>query len=229
MAVRYWNDKKHRDALQLEIAQTTIRTNMSELDQLQLSEASGSTAAADARQRVTSAANDAISTLLSTSKDPKIIARAYIAQGDLDWKLANMSDPPGATTRPDLKMPNRDGLLGGAAESYSKVLDPPYNSDALNVFTARMGLAAVAENRAKWDEAKTQYQAIADSTSFPKSFKEIGAKRLIELPNYQKGALLNPQPEPTTASTAPSLMAPRPPYSPIQPPSPRPCRFHRQF
>src|SRR4029079_9461877 len=119
--------------------------------------------------------------VLSTSKDPKILARAYIAQGDLDWKIANMPDPAGATTRPDLKIPNREGLLGGAAEFYSKVLDPPYSNEPLDVFTARMGLAAVAENRGKWDEAKNQYSAIVDSRNFPQSFKTIASKRLTDL------------------------------------------------
>src|SRR5579859_4313132 len=145
ISVRYYRDKKAKDAEQVAASLETIRTSMGELDQLQMVEATGSPAASEARLKVSSAINDAISTILSTSKDPKIIARAYVAQGDLDWKLANMPDPPGATTRPDLKMPNREGLLGGAAEFYTKVLDPPYSSEPLDVFTARLGLAAVAE------------------------------------------------------------------------------------
>jgi hypothetical protein len=225
MAVRYWKDKKVRDVQQQNAALDTLRVNMTELDQLQLMQAVGSPGAADARQRVTSAATDAISTLLSTSKDPKILARAYVAQGDLDWKLANMPDPPGAATRPDLKISNREGLLGGAAESYAKVLDPPYNKDALDVFTARMGLAVVAENQAKWDEAKKQYQAIADSKAFPPSFKDIANKRLSELPGYQKAPLLTPPAEPSTAPSAPAVFGPESPMFPTTAPADRPLNL----
>ncbi len=174
--------------------------------------------------KVSGAINDAVSTVLNTSKDPGLLARAYIAQGDLDWKLANMPDPAGATTRPDLKIPNREGLLGGAAESYLKVLDPPYSNNGLDVFTARMGLAAVAENRGKWDDAKSQYKAIVDAANLPQSFKAIASQRLIDLPNYQKAALLNPPPEPGSAptTTAPSVLGPEAPLFPTTTPTSMP-------
>ena len=215
IAVRYYRDKKARDLEQVSVAMETIRTSMRELDQLQVAEAMGSPAS-DARQKVSSTINDSISTVLSTSKDPKVLARAYIAQGDLDWKLANMPDPPGATTRPDLKISNRDGLLGGAAESYSKVLEAPYSSDPLSVVTARMGLAAVAENRGKWDEAKSQYQAIVDAKNLSQAFKDIAAKRLTDLADYKSIPLLNPPPEAgaTNATTAPSIFGPEAPMFP---------------
>ena len=211
MAVRYYRDKKARDIQEVATAQEAILSNMGELDQLQMMEAAGAPGTIDARRKVSSTINDAISTILNTSKDPKILARAYLAQADLDWKLANLPDPPGATTRPDLKIPNREGLLGGAAEYYAKVLDPPYSGDALDLFTARMGLAAVNENRGKWDEAKSQYQAIVDAKSLPQSFKDVASKRLASLPEYQKGALLNPPPEPTTT---PSILGPESPMFP---------------
>ncbi|HEY8746559.1 MAG TPA: tetratricopeptide repeat protein [Tepidisphaeraceae bacterium] len=213
MAVRYWNDKKANDAAQVTLALDTIRTNLAELDQLQMAEASGSPGATEARQRVTGAANDAISTILTTAKDPKIIARAYLAQGELDWRLANMADPPGATTRPELKIPNREGLLGGASESYSKVLEAPYSNDALDLFTAQMGLAAIAENQGKWDEAKKHYQAIADS-ALPSSFKALAEERITKLPDIQRTPVLNPPAEPTPASTAPSILGPEAPLFP---------------
>jgi tetratricopeptide repeat protein len=214
MAVRYWNEKKQQDAVQINSALDSVRSNLGEIEQLQMAEASGQAGAVEARQRATSAANDAISTLLSTSKDPKIIARAYLSQGELDWRLANMTDPPGAATRPELKISNRDGLLSAASEAYAKVLDAPYSSDALNVFSARMGLAAIAENQGKWDEAKKQYQAITDASSFPKSFKELASSRIKELPNLQNAPVLNPPVEPTPASTAPAVMGPEAPLLP---------------
>jgi hypothetical protein len=211
MAVRYYRDKKARDKQEVQTAQETVHSNMSQLDQLQMMEASGAPVTADVRQKVTGTINEAISTILATSKDPKVLARAYLSQGDLDWKLANMPDPVGATTRPDMKIQNREGLLGGAAEYYAKVLDPPYNAEPLSVFAAHLGLAAVAENRGKWDEARNQYRAIVDTANSPRSFKDIAAKRLVDMTEYQKAALLNP-PEPVT--TMPSILGPESPLFP---------------
>lgn len=213
LAVRYWKDKKENEARQLTASLETVRVQLGNLDQLQMQYFGGQPATiADARNRITNEANDAISNLLSTARDPKIVARAYVAQGDLDWKLANMPELPGAATRPELKVGNRDGLLNAAREAYAKVLDPPYSGNVLDVFAARMGIAAVAENQGKFDEAKAQYQAIADAGNLPAAFKEVASGRLKELPGISKPALLVPPPEVSpTASTVPSIMGPEAP------------------
>ena len=198
LAVRYYNDKKARQAQDVANSLEAIQTQLGTLDQLeQMSSRTDAAAVADIRQKSTSAVNDAINTLLNSSKDPKIQARAYLAQGDLNWHLANMPDPPGAATRPDLKINNRDALLSESKSSFTKVLDPPYNQSALDVFTARMGLAAIAENQGAWDEARKQYQAILDATGLPQSFKDLARERLTHLPDIQKAALLVPAPPPT--------------------------------
>jgi predicted negative regulator of RcsB-dependent stress response len=218
LAVRYYNDKKAREAQNVTDSLATIQSQLGTLDQLdRMYMQTDAANIADVRQKSTAAANDAINTLLSNSKDPKVLARAYIAQGDLDWKLANLPDPPGATTRPELKISNRDPLLNEAKSSYAKVLDAPYNQNALDVFTARMALAAIAENQGAWDEAKKQYQAVLDSTSFPVGFKDLAREHLDHLPEIQKAALLVPAPEippassAATQSTQPAILGPEAP------------------
>lgn len=208
LAVRYYNDKKARAAQDVANSLEIIQTQLGQLDQLSMSYLRSDAASlSDLRLKISGSAHDAINTILNSSRDPNIIAHAYAAQGDLDWKLANMPDPPGATTRPELKIPNRPGLLNDAKDAYSKVLQPPYNQNTLDVFSARLGLAAIAENQGQWDEAKTQYTAIADG-NFPPGFREFAKGRLNQLPDYQKPVLLTPPPE---ASTEPSILGPEAP------------------
>jgi len=195
LAVRYYNDKKATEAAEISNSLEIVRAQMGNLQQVLLSESS--TAGAETiqtREHVVSQLSDAINSVLNTAKDPKLIARGYLAKGDMNWDLANAPDPAGSTTRPELKVQNRDGLLDEARDAYSRVLEAPFSDDPLNVFTARMGLAAIAENQHKWDVAKAQYQAIADS-SMPASFKELARKRIIELPDLEKQPILNPAPE----------------------------------
>jgi hypothetical protein len=195
LAVRYYNEKKATEAAEISSSLEIVRAQMGNLQQVLLSESR--TAGAETiqtREHVVSQLSDAISSVLNTAKDPKLIARGYLAKGDMNWDLANAADPAGSTTRPELKVQNRDGLLDEARDAYSRVLEAPFSDDPLNLFTARMGLAAIAENQHKWDVAKAQYQAIADS-SLPASFKELARKRVTELPDLQKQPILNPAPE----------------------------------
>jgi hypothetical protein len=207
LAVRYYNDKKAREAQDVAASLETIHTQLGTLDQIdRMYMQTDAAALADLRQKSRSAANDAINTLLNSSKDRNVIARAYLARADVDWKLANMSDPPGATTRPELKINDRDSLLNEAKSSFSKVLDPPYSQNALDLFTARMGLAAIAENQGIWDEARKHYQAVIDAAGLPSGFKDVAREHLDHLSGIQKPALLVPAPEvptpePTTQST----------------------------
>jgi hypothetical protein len=228
LAVRYYNDKKTREAQEIASSMETIQTQLGTIDQLDRMYLQTDPAnVAEIRQKSTLAANDAINTLLNSSKDPKVLARAYLAQGDLDWRLANLPDPPGAATRPELKISNRDLLLGEAKSSFARVLDPPYNQGALDLFTARIGLAAIAENQGQWDEAKKQYQSMIDAPNFPAAFKDVARERVSHLADIQKPALIVPAPEvpptpmtPATQSTQPAILGPELP--PMTQPAPSP-------
>lgn len=221
LLVRYWNDKKANDARLVAESIETASTSLQELQRLPAQAfARPASAIAEDREKLRQQADQAINTILNTTKDPKMLVAAYRDRGDLNWALANFPETPGSTTLPSSQqLTNRDAFLDQAKASYEKVLDPAYNASVENVFAARMGLAAVAENQQKWQEAKSQYQAIADAANMPASFKELAGKRLSNLAKYQTPALLVPAPEvtplPTTGpATSPSSAAPQPTTTP---------------
>lgn len=195
LAIRYYREKQTNDALALSTSLENVRTQMGNLQQVLLSAGNNATPETiTTRDRVVSQLSDSINSVLETAKDPKIIARGYLYKGDMKWELANAPDPAGATTRPELKVQNRDSLLDEAKDAYSHVLESPFSDDPLSLFSGRIGLAAIAENQHKWDVAKSQYQSVVDS-SLPASFKELARKRLVELPDLQKTPVLNAAPE----------------------------------
>ena len=212
LGFRYWNDKKALEAQQLNSSIETVQTELSRLDSLVSGDAASASAIAKERKLAATEADNAISTILTTSSDPKIKASALLARGDLNWKLAEAPDPPGSDTRPDLKVPNRQGLLENASHAYQEALQPPYSSDPLVVFRARVGLAAIAENNGQWADARREYEALAGAANIPASFKDYAQQRIADLAKLQKPVLLGefkPPPPPTTSpATAPSTTAP---------------------
>jgi tetratricopeptide (TPR) repeat protein len=228
LLVRYWNDKKARDAAMLIDAMETATSSVRQLGMLPLEIQAGGSAAevAENRQKVVQQAEQAINTVLNFSKDAKTLANAYLARGDLNWELANFPELPGADTLPsNLQLSNRDAFVEQARASYQKVLEPTYSGSIADVFYARMGLAALAENAGQWVDAKSQYEAISGGTNMPESFKEIATTRLANLSKYQTPALLVAPPvvprmatasmptttetsSPTTAATSPATSGP---------------------
>ena len=122
------------------------------------------------------------------------MANVYLLRGDLNWDLANFPAIPGADTQPSLDVPNRDGLLEKAAASYGQVLDSTLGANLDDVFYARTGLAAIAENQAQWDKAKLQYQAIIDASNMTAGYKAYAKERIERLPEIQSTVLLVPPP-----------------------------------
>jgi hypothetical protein len=72
------------------------------------------------------------------------------------------------------------------------VLAPPENQDAQSVITARFSLAAIAENRAQWDNAREYYQQILSDPRTPAQFKTLAQDDLESLKNLEKPAYLAP-------------------------------------
>jgi hypothetical protein len=214
LLVRYWNDKKLNDARLVAESVETANMAVHELAELPRVEGGASAAeVAQSRQKVAQQAEQAINTVLNSSKDPKTLANAYLARGDLNWELANFPEMPGSQTLPtDLQLTNRDGLFEQARSSYEKVLDPSYSASTTDVFYARMGLAAVAEDLVQWDQAKSQYQAIGAVANMPESFKQLANTRLADLPKLQTPVLLVPPP----------VVAPAPASGPSMPTGPIP-------
>ena len=118
-------------------------------------------------------------------EDPRLLAEARLARGDLNWKLANFPDLPGAQTQPALQFTrSRQDLLKTAADSYLNVIEDPA-APPESQRTAHLGLAAVYENRREWDKARAEYQKVVNDTSVPKPFKDLAVDRLNNLEQVQ--------------------------------------------
>lgn len=223
LLVRYWNDRKASQAQQAALAMNTIQEKLEDIDRLSGAFSANASQVADLRQKDARDVEDAIDTVLDHARDARAKANAYLARGELNWKLANLPELPGADTRPSLKVGNRDKLLDNAKSAYEEVLRSN-SGDALDEFSARTGLAAIAEDKHDWDAARQQYQLVADS-GLPEAFRNYARKRLADLPNYQKPVLIAPPEPQTQPSTEPSVLGPatpaatQPSTSPIQPPT----------
>ncbi|HXE52852.1 MAG TPA: hypothetical protein VN541_07560 [Tepidisphaeraceae bacterium] len=223
MLVRYWNEKKARQAEELSSSMAQIQQDLRELDQIPMGYMSlPSDKLADERKRLAQDADASIATVLNTAKDSKLLASAWRARGELDWKLANLPDPPGADTQPVLAVGNKDTLLSDSRSAFEQVLQPQYSTAVEDVFAARLGLAAIAENQNQWDKAREQYQGIADAANMPDAFRQYARDQIGELPKYEHPVYLGP---PATlpslfnkpsATTKPSVLGPTAP-APSQP------------
>lgn len=147
----------------------------------------------------------AVRDLLDVSTDPHLRAQALVARGDLNWLLANYPELPGATTRPELGVgKSREELLSAAESAYKQVLQPPQNQDAQSVITARFSLAAIAQDRAQWDQAREYYQQIDNDPAAGSGFKKLAELDLESLKKIEKPAYL-------AGPLAPPVLGPMPP------------------
>lgn len=155
------------------------------------------------RQQLISNAVQAIDTVNERSEDPKFLAQAQVLRGDLYWTVANLSELPGAATQPALAVePKAEDALGQAEGAYKRVLDS-YADQTLPAVTARFGLAAIAENRGKWDDARRQYDTLAADANVPAVYKTQAQTRIRLLSQLQKGVYVA-----TTQPAAPAAIAP---------------------
>lgn len=218
LGVRYWSQKRANEAQAVTESLQSAQSALQDLDRLPMGYMSAMaqpSALADQRQKAVQSAEIAINTVINDARDPKALASGYLAKAELNWKLANMPEIPGAQTQPSLRMSkNPDEFLNAARSAYEQVLQPQFSGQTLATFQARLGLAAIAENQQKWDAARQQYQAILDASNFPPEFKSYASDRLAELPNLQKPALLGEGPNlfshPATQPTTPEALGPFP-------------------
>jgi tetratricopeptide (TPR) repeat protein len=171
-------------------------------------------------QQVSTSGEEAIRQVLESTDNPALLAEAQLARGDLNWQLATFPDIPGATTRPELQLTRTDEqLLQAAADSYQAVVD---NGSAPRgtVVTARLSLAAVAENRGQWDKAREHYQKVIDDTQAPKPLKDLAVQRLQALEEIKNPPLIG---RPATDEAEPGTR-PATSTTPVTtPPSPAPA------
>jgi hypothetical protein len=181
-------------------------------------------------QRTSEDALAAIQGVIDSASDPKLLAEAWVAKGDLDWTLANDywhrdGTPmlPGAATQPAMRpKQDRDTLLKDAAAAYQEVMDR-YQNQPLARTSAQFGLAAIAEDRGAvshntndWLAAEELYKAIQNSADTPASMKDQAKVRLDLLAEVQKPVILGTPEKPivipptatTPAASAPAATAP---------------------
>jgi predicted negative regulator of RcsB-dependent stress response len=155
------------------------------------------------RQQLISDAIQAIDTVNERSEDPKYLSKAQVLRGDLYWTAANLMELPGAATQPALAVePKAEDALTQAEAAYKRVLEN-YPDQMLACATARFGLAAIAENRGTWDEARKQYESLKGDANLPEGYKKLAESRLQLLPTLEKGAYLVTA-EPAGATTEPT-------------------------
>jgi hypothetical protein len=167
------------------------------------------TEAASLRRRWTAEVSTALEEAARLSDEPEILAEILLARGDLNWALSTLTDIPGAATQPTLRMEQtKEELIIGAAESYTGVLNE-YPGDTAAVIGARFGLAAVAENRGNWDEARQQYQAIIDNTAVAEAYRGQARLRVERATEWSKPVLLaEPTSQPSTDRTGIPFVTP---------------------
>jgi hypothetical protein len=138
---------------------------------------------------------------------PVLKAQALVLKGDFNFNMANFPELPGAATQPSLKpAESEETLLSNASDAYNEVLQS-YASEKFAVTAAHFGLGAVAENRAAWDAAKAQYQAIVDSDA-ETPYKNLANIRLAMLPQLSQPVAVDlPATQPTAATTQPTAKA----------------------
>ena len=138
--------------------------------------------------------NGALNDVITKADDAGTKGRALVVRGDLNWYLANLPELPGAATQPTLRpeVP-ADEVLKQSAAAYTTVTTLA-GADKQSVAAARLGLAAIAENRGDWDGATQQLQAVAGETDVAVAVLAAAAKaQLAEMPTIRQAAYLAPE------------------------------------
>ncbi|MEO6435239.1 MAG: tetratricopeptide repeat protein [Tepidisphaeraceae bacterium] len=160
------------------------------------------------RKQFFSEANNLLTDVTKLTDDRILTAEALLARGDLNWTAATLPELAGAATQPSLAV-NRKELIDTAAEAYRSVADGYPDNKSAN-YAARFSLAAIAEDRGQWDDARGIYEKLAAETNDQPAYQQLAAERLRILPQLRKPVLLAP---PATLPTQPSTTKPAlPPF-----------------
>jgi type II secretory pathway pseudopilin PulG len=158
-------------------------------------------------QSLENGASSSIATVLtSNDNDPALRAQALRLRGDLYWKLANFPPITGSTTQPSLQMSeSSDVLLQKAWDSYQELLhNSTYADQHEERAAARLGVAAIDENRGDWAAAKTELQAVSDDSNTPAILATTAKIELEQLPNIEKPIYVAPPSGSEIPATAPA-------------------------
>ncbi len=150
----------------------------------------------------------AIDSITGSVNDPKLLAEALLARGDLNWALAQMDEPAGAATQPALRLEvDQKTLLSEAESAYTDVVTQ-YGNQKQTVVAAHFGLAAISENRGEWDKAKQTYEQIANDEAVAEAFRQQARFRLAQAGDWSRPVLITAATQPSPATGVPFLNAP---------------------
>ena len=143
--------------------------------------------ARDRQQRARDAINAADVVINADAATPAQRAIALLAKGDVYWALANAPAVALATSQPvaSFTVKPADGFLADAETAYSEILRS-YGDEAEPVASALLSLAAINENRGKFDDAAKWYQHAIDEPSLRPAYHDIAAARLAMLADLRK-------------------------------------------
>jgi hypothetical protein len=210
LILRYRSESARQREADARIASARAQSDIRQLRQiLEVDTAQPPELIAARREQLTAQIMNDLSIALADSADTDadIRSAAYTTRGDLYWALANAPSFPQAATRPALNVKDPpDQLLTQAQTDYQHVVDQ-YPTQIMPWSTAQLGLAAIAENRGNWDDARKHLESIENRTTLPDLIKSVASSQLAYLSRIQSPILLGPYP--TTAPTT-QLATPHP-------------------
>jgi predicted negative regulator of RcsB-dependent stress response len=146
---------------------------------------------AKTRDELAREAESALDAAMRTAEDPQLRADVYVARGNLNWLLANFPALPAAATQPSMQLPKSSSdYLSAAASAFSEVLNDPLSSNHAALTAARLGLAAVAENKVDWASADRYYNEVFKDSQTDATMKDYAEHRLKMLDDLKKPVLL---------------------------------------
>lgn len=184
-----------------------------------------SDAAAHERQQKVRDVFNAVELVLTSDADASQKAAAQLAKADVLWQLANAPDAAIATTQPasGFTVKNAAGYLDDAEQAYTEILSK-YADQKEYAANALLSLAAIAETRGKFDDAKQWYEkVIADATLRP-AYHDLATSREKLLVDLRKPyAIAPPTSQPTTDVTTAAQSATQPMVQPGVPATTKPA------
>lgn len=215
--VRYRNTTKLNQAAMTRESLASARDAIRQIDAL----TGGMNSAAETANRralIYTEVNKSLDDTLNNADSDTLKAEANVARGDLYWAIANLPDLPGATTQPALALPEkRDDLLNKAAQAYESVLST-YPTQKNSRATALLGLAAIAENQGKFDDAKKRYEEVANS-DLASVYKTLAQLKLAILPEVSKPRRIVAATQPAEPMGQPFISQPLELPSTVKPPT----------
>jgi tetratricopeptide (TPR) repeat protein len=162
------------------------------------------------RKQFSDDARSAIDQVTGNADEPKLLAEATLARGDLNYALAQLEVGP--ATQP-AGAADRKTLLSEAETAYNQVLNQ-YPDQKETVRAANFGLAAVYENQGQWDQAKQKYQQIIDDPNAAEAYKFQARFRLSQAQDWSQPVLLAAATQPSTTPAHSAIPFVTPPTTP---------------